>query len=333
MFKKVLGVLSLVALLSVGTAFAGAKYDESVGSIGGGIDADLKIVPGVGAAGGFGAGGGMAGAEGKGGNVWGTAGGNVSTVAGGLAHSETFIEPIFDCEGFLCSESITLGIGMGSASKAQGQAMAHGDVNVKGFLGAGYTVIGGAAGEFTADGSYVSNEFLSFSDGETYGLAGQGAVGAFAGAAGVATFIGKADAEVEAGIRVKGNSGSTSFRATTIGDGYVREELGTEVGAFTNVESFKAISSPEKCLAIGVAGVQGGWIAGGAVTTTTVQTNSNGGSFATATGSYHGSGNLGSNYEGSAVGYSNTSNTKYSGMNGSINSASAGMQVTSKTTH
>ena len=43
MFKKVLGVLSLVALLSVGTAFAGAGYSDNASAIGGGLDAGIAM--------------------------------------------------------------------------------------------------------------------------------------------------------------------------------------------------------------------------------------------------------------------------------------------------
>jgi len=335
--KKLLVLTLVVAMAFFGTnAFAGAKWDASVGAIGGGFDADLTVIPGVGAAGGIAAGGGIAGAQGKGGIVFGKAGGELSATGGGLANSETFVEPIFSLNGPWSGwtpASITIGVALGSDSQAEGVAAASGKVGVKGFLGAGYTTIGGIGGEFTADASYVSNEFLSFSDGKTYGLAGQGSAGAFAGAAGAATLIGKAKAEVDAEILMAGNSGSSSYRATTIGNGYVTEELGTNVYAGTQVLSSKSINSPEVYLAIGVAGVEGGWIAGGAVKTATIQTNPTGGAYATASGSYHGSGQLGSNYEGSAEGYSRTSNTVVSGMNGSINSASAGMQVTSKITH
>jgi hypothetical protein len=56
-----------------------------------------------------------------------------------------------------------------------------------------------------------------------------------------------------------------------------------------------------------------------------------GGAVAGAIGTYSGSGDLGCNFDGSAIGFTSTSVTTFNGMNGSINSASAGMEVSAHT--
>ena len=140
----------------------------------------------------------------------------------------------------------------------------------------------------------------------------------------------KAGAGAGAGIDMYGWSYSESYRAIDNFDGGKTESMGTFVGAGTEVNSYGYDYDWDKgCIARSGARVDGGYIAAGGAATLTVQSNGYGTAKAVAVGGYVGAGQLGSNYQGSAVGYSKTSITTLDGFNGSINSASAGMQVTS----
>ncbi len=139
-----------------------------------------------------------------------------------------------------------------------------------------------------------------------------------------------AGANIDVSIDMWGDSFSNSYRFVDI-DGNMRTEgMGTNVGAFTEVRTSGDASSYDNGDAYAGAYVRGGWVAGGMVSTTTTQSAPGmGGAFASASGSYFGAGSLGTNYSGSATGYSSTSITTVNGMNGSINTAAAGMSVTS----
>jgi len=124
---------------------------------------------------------------------------------------------------------------------------------------------------------------------------------------------------LNASIEMQGYSYSESYRYGMIGDGWRTEGLGTNVGAGTDV--------------ITSGNVRGSFSASGGAATLTVQSGYNGGAIAGAVGTYSGGGVLGCDYSGSAIGYSNTSVTTFAGMNGSINSAAAGMTVSSQVSY
>ena len=320
LFITTLMVLSLMVLPF--TAIAGGHYSDSAVAGAGNIEADLTVVPFVGAAGGIAGAGGIGAAQSAGVITWGSVGGDVSAVGGGLTSTDS---------GILWFPNGFFSIGVYSQSSAEAVTGASGIIDVSGLLGAGETTIGGVAGQFTLDGSFVTLTPLHKSDGFTGGIAGQGAAGAFVGGAVIGTFIGSADAETSALIDMWGGSGSSSYMYTKYdwGSGALTEGMRTDVYAYTGVESSQIAEAGGCFLAGGYAVVDGGWVAAGGASTLTVQTNEYGGAKAMATGSYSGHGDLGSNYGGSAVGYSQTSITTYKGVNGSINSASSGMHVTS----
>lgn len=137
-----------------------------------------------------------------------------------------------------------------------------------------------------------------------------------------------AGAGFEANIFMSGSTYSESYRYIDKSQEGVRTEgFGTNVGAVTNVTSFGSKYEVSNGLANAGAGVEGGYVVGGGAASLTVQD----GAIAGAVGSYHGSGDLGCNFDGSAIGFTSTSVTTFEGMNGSINSASAGMEVSAQT--
>jgi hypothetical protein len=75
----------------------------------------------------------------------------------------------------------------------------------------------------------------------------------------------------------------------------------------------------------------GGWQAAGVASAKTIQVSNGGIAKAEANGSYSGAGSLGCNFEGSAVGGTQTSATTVQGYNGSIMTSSAAMKVSAKT--
>ena len=108
------------------------------------------------------------------------------------------------------------------------------------------------------------------------------------------------------------------------------EGMGTNVGAYTTVSSYGFEESRScGCLSGASTYLDGGWQAVGGANSVTIQTNPTGAAMASAVGVYSGSGNLGTGFNGSAVGYTNTSMTTLNGYTGSINTASAGMKLTS----
>lgn len=297
------------------------NFDIDVFAIGGGADADLRFdcgVPGI--TGGLAVAGGVGAGEGSGfvqtTNVWtwvgpkwynwgwrplalGTSKGYVGVTAGGLAN--------------------TYAIPGGTASEAIGQAGVFGGVEVVGLAGA-EVCAGAIAGEATVD---FSTGFKH--GGFTGGLAGQGAVGGLVG--GAAAF-GLGSADFEGDIFMYGNSYSASWSKLSESGPYVTKALGTNVGASTEVISSKTMSD----CGLATAFVDGGYIAAGLAKTCTVQLAPGGLAKASAIGVYEGCGPLGTNFYGSANGYSVTSVTTIPGWNGSINSAASGMTVQVGTT-
>jgi len=336
--KKLL-VLTLVAGMAIfGTnAFANdfpsATGNLKTGAVAGSAVFDSDVAPngfieslGFGIAGGNGGAFGISGAggighsEAKGGVKWGTAGANLTATGGGLTATDSYLIPF---------PNGLLSIGIGSRSVTQAVAGATADANAKGLIGGVTSEIGGIAAQGTLNGSYLSEDAWGVmkTDGFTGGIAGQGSIGHFEGkalAGSILWFPGST--HLNANVDMLGESVSESERYITF-DGPARTEgFNNRVGAWTDIKS--SIGSG----GLGLACADGGFVAGGAAASLTVQTNQNGGAAAYAVGSYSGSGNLGTNYKGSAVGYTATSITTVNGMKGSINSSAAGMQVTSTPT-
>jgi hypothetical protein len=184
--------------------------------------------------------------------------------------------------------------------------------------------MGGVGGQASLDGSIIGpSPFFGWdSKGVTLGVAGQGTLGGFIGggaAAGLGSY------EADANIDMWGTSYSQSYRGIDWFCGGKTEIMGTDVGAFSSVES-NGYSDDH---IIGTAFVEGGYIAGGIAASKTIQMTQGGLATASAVGTYSGSGNLGSDFNGSAVGYTQTRATTYNGYNGSIMTSSAGMSVSS----
>jgi len=192
-------------------------------------------------------------------------------------------------------------------------------VNAKG-LAYSAGVIGGAAGQFSADGSIItgSPKYPWKSDAVSFGVAAQGSAGAFLGGAATGLY---GDAEVGANIDMYGDTYSESYRAI---DGNT-EIIGSWVSARTMVTSDKYVDSN----AFAGGFVEGGWVAGGLAASGTFQATDYGVAKAGAVGAYGASGELGCDFNGSAVGYTQTTATQTPGYRGSIMSASSGMQVSS----
>lgn len=209
-------------------------------------------------------------------------------------------------------------------------------------------MIGGFAAQGTLNFSKVTESPRYFdSTGKSFGVAGQGSVGAFIGGVYVVSgpdtqFIcwpinSYASANIAASIFMEGASLSQSFRWVETNDGFKTEGMGTQVNAWTNVETSYTNENSNFLgflpQGTGIAGsfVEGGFIAVGGAKTMTVQNAPGmGGAIAGAQGTYFGAGELGCNYEGSATGYSVTTVTTHESMKGSVNSAHAGMHVVSR---
>lgn len=188
------------------------------------------------------------------------------------------------------------------------------------FLSGGFGAgeICGLAGQGTINLVHITNV-----DGETFGGAAQGSIGGFHG--GVVVAAGpdgrrtdsKDFANIGAGITMEGGSYAISGQIAPVTvDGVTKSGLGSNVGAYTILTSF--VNGP----------VSGGWIAGGGAVTKTVMEGASAGAF----GVYTGSGPLGCNYNGSAVGQSYVQKTTVEGMNGAIYNSGSSMAVTSKVT-
>jgi len=311
--KKFLALATVLAFLVV-TPFTAmsASFNINDVAIGGGLSADGALIPG-GAAGGIGAAGGFSAGEASGGTVWfGSAGANIDLTAGGVTDTNAYT---FNPGAF--------GIGVGS--RTDNSAGARGDLDGNAFgLASSAGVVGGITGQGSLNGSIVGPSPLPVwnSNGVTFGVAGQGSAGAFVGA-GAAALMGTYD--LGGGVRADGWSASESYRGIDFIPGGQTEYMGTRVGAGTELQSY-GYATPG---VFGIAVVDGGWIAGGGAASRTIQTTAGGAASASAVGVYAGAGGLNDNYSGSAVGYTRTSATTYNGYNGSIMSASSGMQVSS----
>ena len=301
--------------------YASGNFDISAFAAGGDIDFDGKLIPN-GAAGGISGAGGVAVGEATGEvtsfKFWGrtiTLGAteaNIHLTAGGYTNTYSGrYNPIVDGDP---------GIGIGVYSGSENYAVTAGslDVNASG-LAYSAGSIGGIAGQGSLDGSVVGSSPLCQwnSRGVSYGIAGQGAVGGFIGGAGSVLY---GDAAVEAGFETYGGSYSESYRAINGNT----EIMGSNVSAYTTVDTYGNVDG--SCLGAGF--LAGGYIAAGGVATKTVQTTNSGMAVASANGSYSGAGELNCNFSGTANGYTQTSATQISGMNGSVMTSSAGIRVT-----
>ena len=314
-----------------GVAFG--SLDISAFSYGGALDYDVKRIPN-GIAGGISGAGGVAGADADGFIFNGLVEGEVSTIAGGLTTTDAyrFNPDIGD-----------MSIGVGSYS--QSYAITGADAKIKvdperrGF-GMASANIFGIAGQFTLNGSALWESPIYFdSTGFTGGVAGQGSIGWFSGDAFAMSFgdrcwrDSKAGAGIGAEMEMGGYSFSESYRFVAWNGDYTTEGMGTLVGAGTYVESYEYDYDWDRGRACSYADVDGGWVAAGGAASITIQDAPGiGGAEATAVGYYVGAGSLGTNFNGSIDGYTYTSVTTHNGMNGSINSAGAGMSVSSHVT-
>ena len=329
LFKSLLVAVMAVGLM-VGSANAGwwtpnvgnLDVNAAAGSIA--VDGDINFIPN-GISGGISAAGGGALSGAKGIVTNGHISGDVTAVGGGITNTDAY-----NYHPGIGDVSIGTGVRSDSEAVTGATLIVHTDAQFGEGLATGIMV--GAAGEGTLVGSGLIQSPIYFdSKGFTVGIAGQGAVGGFAGEAVAGVFLfGSADAKAGALITMNGFSQSDSWRAVDWGDGSKTERMGTNVGAGTNVIATGYANDSDRCLAYGNANVCGGWIAKGGAATLTVQSAPGlGGAIASATGSYSAKGGLNSGFTGSAIGYSQTSVTTFTGMNGSINSAAAGMSVTS----
>ena len=130
-------------------------------------------------------------------------------------------------------------------------------------------------------------------------------------------------------VFMSGVSMSESYRFQTVEGDATTEVMGTNVGAATRVTSELFVSGYKDGCAIGCGSIRGGYLAGGVAASHTRMEYENGHADAKAFGLYVGGGQIGSTYDGSAAGYTQTSITTVDGMNGSINRSSSSMRVTS----
>lgn len=313
-----------------GTDFPEATGDLKVGAIAGAgaVDFDSKSIHGIfggnGGAFGISGAGGIAGAKAEGGVIWGSASAYLTASGGGLTSSNAGLRYYYNRFGLLH-------VGVGSVSTNEAVTSASADINAKALAGFVGAKMGGIAAQGTLNGSHVEPGNIGIgwlsvpmnTDGFTGGIAGQGSIGGFTGGAIAPTiFWIPVGADMEAGIHMLGTSGSDSFRFVDYENGAKTEGLHTDVWALTQINTIGSNN--------GLAFVDGGFVAGGFAKSLTVQGNQYGGAAAYAVGHYSGSGNLGTNYNGSAQGYTQTTITTVDGMKGSINSSAAGMQVTSQ---
>jgi hypothetical protein len=204
-------------------------------------------------------------------------------------------------------------------SASDSYAVTGADMDLKAFgVAAVEGCVFGVAGQASLDGS------IMFNHGVSAGIAGQYSAGYFVGGAGV---VGFGSAGVDAKIEMNGQSGSDSYRGVFHDGPATTRVLGTNVYAATEVTSY---GYNYDC-GLSESFLAGGWQAGGAASAKTIQISNGGIAKAEANGSYSGAGSLGCNFEGSAVGGTQTSATTVQGYNGSVMTSSAAMKVSAKT--
>lgn len=308
MFKNFLIAVCMVALMAApafswgGGGFGQGKIDLDVSASDQGFDFDLGYdfgsrTTGIGEAGAFGNTIGKVDGKIFNGKIEGT----IEIVGGGVAGSSHVHYPG----------------GLMSSSQAAGNITGKLDLSVSPKFGLGVVCgsFSGIAGQETFNTTFNKN---------TLGVVAQYSTGSIIGDASVfGSLYQKAGAWADAGIIMTGESFSFSQKWSENGINGAR----TDVGAWTEVESFGFVGTfNDFCLLSGAnANVGGNWTAGG----TALSITEIGGAQATAFGAYSGSGSLNQNYSGEAVGFTAGQTQTFKGMNGSINTAAAGMSVTS----
>ena len=338
-----------------GPVTGGGNFDIDTLALGGGFDISGKLIPN-GAAGGINAAGGIA---------YGTASGEVSSLTKDIYEYRGYKKGDYNWGwsgyyyvgnnkgwfDFVGTETILLGgaeggldliggglasdsdaykftptvgdIGIGVGSQSINEAYTGGTLYVGAWgIAEAHGFMLGAAGQGSLDGSIIAGSPLPMWDSKalSYGVAGQGSLGWFVGG-GVAAGLGSV--EVVADIDMAGGSWSESYRAIDFDGPAKTEIIGTNVGAWTDVSTVGSVDS--NILAFGY--VDGGYVAGGIATAKTVQVTDSGFAKASATGTYSGSGDLGTSFSGSAIGSTQTTATQVSGYNGTVMTSSAHMSV------
>lgn len=318
MKKTFLGI-AMATVIAV-SGFMGAANVGAAGSFsgnasvdGGGISADLQLIPN-GIAGGIGIAGGEADGAYSGGWIFnGSGNGFTGVSAGGFT----------DTNAYTYTPGGTLDIGIGVGSKTESIATTEGVVN-GGIKGLGLTggTIDGEVFQGTLNSSTVGTSPLGVwdSNGNSTGTALQGSTGEFAGIGG-AVFNGKYD--IKAGIDMGGISYSNSYRGIDFTSTGKTEAMGTNVGIVTEVTSFGSASDT----GFGAATVDGGFIAGGSIEADTTQSLTGGNANASLNTGYIGSGSLGQTLNADAFGATQTSATTINGYNGEVMSAQSGTNV------
>lgn len=314
--------MAMFAVQAVAGGHGSLNVKVKAGSYG--IDGDSAWIPNGGA---FGISGAVGRAKGKAnGHVYnGSIVGDVSVAGGGITTTSAYrFHPGIGDR--------SIGVGSVSDSYAHTSGDLYVDTTPGGFWSYGRAGghIAGSAAQGTFNASRVGESPIFFStDGESKGFAAQGSVGGFIGAARtghIGCFNGK-PGFASASIDMNGGSYSESYRFVDYNHGSITEGMGTNVGAYTEVTTAGRSSRRNGFVA-------GGFVAGGVVGAKTVQAdNFGGGAVAKANGVYYGGGSLNDDYIGSANGGTMTTVTTFRGYNGAINSASAGMNVTSVVGH
>lgn len=142
----------------------------------------------------------------------------------------------------------------------------------------------------------------------------------------------KAKAEVIAEIEMLGGSSSVSWKEIHVEDGIRTEAMGTDVSAFTEVNTMGTTFTKDRGLGYASACLYGTYTAIGGAASYTQMSNDNAKAVSHAKGMYVGHGALNTNFAGSANGYTNGSITTVDGMKGSIVRSGAGMKVTATVT-
>ncbi len=327
---KLFGIITLALLISVPAALAchGPECGEGEGNFkikakayGKGFDIDGKLIK-RGAAGGLSSAKGYTTGGARGYVYNADASGKIDVSGGGLASTTAYK---FD------PEVGDHGKGVGSSSYAYGETTASLKLKAKnadgwydwGFAHGGFH---GCVRQLTLDGSIIVNGKKWDSKGLSAGVAGQMASGHIYGDAMVDSWIGyNGKVNLKAGIIMDGASYSESYRFVAEEDGVRVEGMGTNVGARTDVETFRKVKSK----GWGYGYVGGSFNAKGGAAALTVQKNDNGKAVALAVGTYQGSGRLGCNFSGSVQGGTYTNAMKVEGMNGTVMSSGASMSVSS----
>jgi hypothetical protein len=316
--RKIITLVAALCFVS-GLAFAGGSavlnLDNTAGPI---TDSSAKIVGNIfplygGITGGVAIGGAAASLDAKGKTAQGITSIKGSELAYGAADSNSF-----KSGGGFFNPNATIG----TEASAAGAVASHLEVGALGLtLSTGSFT--GITGEATAAGAGIANApFWNATQGHTDVQGAQAGAGGYIGGAG-AFLIGKST--VDASLAIEGQSNVISARNGSFVPGGITEGFSSAGAVGTEVKSDVTV----KNLGLATGGVIGGWTAGGGLSMDASQS----GNFqpatasANAAGIYNGSGALGQNYSGSAVGGVATQITQTG--NSALSSSSGGMVVKS----